>query len=171
MKTIRSARRLGLLASALLFGLGTANAQPTPPRDAPAPAVRPGTINLQTAPLANPSPESWITFGDGLVAHNNSRATLTPVLPDPARRNGLAVIVAPGGGFKVLAVDQEGWRVAEWFAAHGVSAFVLQYRLKPTPRTPPGSAATWRRCSSPAPSRRGRNSFPSRRRSRTRRPP
>jgi len=49
----------------------------------------------------------------------------------PTTRTG--VIVLPGGGFQNLAVDHEGYAVARWFAARGVTAFVLKYRVRPTP--------------------------------------
>jgi acetyl esterase/lipase len=44
-----------------------------------------------------------------------------------------AVIIAPGGAFRFLNIDTEGTQAAEWFAAHGVTAFVLKYRLVETP--------------------------------------
>jgi acetyl esterase/lipase len=43
--------------------------------------------------------------------------------------NGTAVIVAPGGSYVKLAADLEGREVADWFAARGITAFVLRYRL------------------------------------------
>jgi acetyl esterase/lipase len=55
--------------------------------------------------------------------------TLT-VFP-PFRPNGTAVIVAPGGGYTMLASNHEGRQVADWFAARGITAFVLKYRLGP----------------------------------------
>jgi len=42
-----------------------------------------------------------------------------------------AVIVMPGGGFTSLKMEQEGADEARWLAAHGVAAFVLEYRLFP----------------------------------------
>lgn len=62
--------------------------------------------------------------------------TLEPFLPDPARATGAAVIVAPGGGFTTLEMDNEGYPVAQWLAERGIAAFVLKYRLMPTPRDP-----------------------------------
>jgi len=47
----------------------------------------------------------------------------------PFRPNGTAVIVAPGGGYTMLASNHEGRQVADWFAARGITAFVLKYRL------------------------------------------
>lgn len=81
-------------------------------------------------------PQSAFETPDGRVLRNVSSATLTPYLPRPGTGNGTAVIVLPGGGFRVLAVELEGVRVAEALAARGVAAFVLQYRLQPTPVDP-----------------------------------
>jgi acetyl esterase/lipase len=47
------------------------------------------------------------------------------------RPNGTGVIVAPGGGYTKLASNHEGRQVADWFAARGITAFVLKYRLGP----------------------------------------
>lgn len=55
--------------------------------------------------------------------------TLTPYLPDPEAATGAAMIVAPGGGFLLLAMDYEGTDAAAWLAARGIAAFVLKYRL------------------------------------------
>lgn len=40
-----------------------------------------------------------------------------------------AVIIVPGGGYIREAIDHEGWLPAQWFAQHGIEAFVLKYRL------------------------------------------
>lgn len=63
--------------------------------------------------------------------------TLQPFLPEPAKANGTAVVIAPGGGFRLLAIHHEGTRVARWLAARGVAAFVLKYRLI---QSPPGES-------------------------------
>jgi acetyl esterase/lipase len=51
----------------------------------------------------------------------------------PATKPGVhsAVIVMPGGGYVHLAMDREGGEEARWLSAHGVTAFVLDYRLGP----------------------------------------
>lgn len=43
--------------------------------------------------------------------------------------NGAAVIICPGGGYNRLAIDKEGYEVAEWLSSLGYTAFVLQYRV------------------------------------------
>ncbi len=70
---------------------------------------------------------------DARIARNVSYPTITPVLPDPTNATGAAVVVAPGGAFLSLSMDSEGFDVAHWLAAHGIAAFVLKYRLNPTP--------------------------------------
>jgi acetyl esterase/lipase len=64
---------------------------------------------------------------------NITRPTITVFLPDPATASGAAAIVCPGGGFKLVAYDNEGTAVAEWLRARGVAAFVLKYRVDATP--------------------------------------
>jgi len=40
-----------------------------------------------------------------------------------------SVIICPGGGYSILAIDHEGYEIAQWFNDRGVTAFVLKYRL------------------------------------------
>lgn len=62
--------------------------------------------------------------------------TLTIFRPQPGRANGAAVVVAPGGGYVTLAGTLEGREVADWFTSHGVTAFVLKYRIGEKSRLP-----------------------------------
>ena len=52
-------------------------------------------------------------------------------LPPEERATGAAVVVCPGGGYQMLAVEHEGKQVAEWLNGLGIAAFVLKYRLGP----------------------------------------
>ncbi|WP_239987323.1 alpha/beta hydrolase [Sphingosinithalassobacter portus] len=47
----------------------------------------------------------------------------------PDRPNGAAVLLFPGGGYRHVVVDKEGYEMARWLAARGFTAFVLFYRL------------------------------------------
>ncbi len=47
----------------------------------------------------------------------------------PAQPGGAAVLIAPGGGYRHVVIDKEGFEMARWLAARGVTAFVLFYRL------------------------------------------
>lgn len=74
-------------------------------------------------------------FGDPSrrVVRNVNRATLTVHLPDEGKRSGVGVIVCPGGGWHVLSADSEGSEIAAALNRAGHAAFVLEYRLAPTP--------------------------------------
>jgi acetyl esterase/lipase len=65
---------------------------------------------------------------------NVSVPDLTVFLPAPGTGNGSAVIVCPGGGYGMLVIEREGYRVAKELNKAGIAAFVLKYRL-PSDRT------------------------------------
>jgi acetyl esterase/lipase len=103
------------------------------PLQAPA---EPNAIPLGTGGVeGQPAPETWFRQWGDPMARNISAATLTPFLPKPGKANGAAVIVAPGGGFRWLSMGNEGWEVAQALADRGIAAFVLKYRLQPTPES------------------------------------
>ena len=93
------------------------------------PGAAPGSVGATQAEveheLGGPLPNR--------VVRNVTQPTLTAYLPQPANATGAAVLVAPGGGFRMLSIDTEGHQVAAWLAARGVAAFVLKYRLVETP--------------------------------------
>lgn len=82
----------------------------------------------------NAEPETFALWSNGapgaLGAADDDRPTLT-VFRTTLRANGTAVIIAPGGGYTHLSMNNEGRQVAGWFNAMGVTAFVLKYRLGP----------------------------------------
>jgi acetyl esterase/lipase len=103
------------------------------PLQAPA---EPNAILLGTGGVeGQKAPESWFRQWGDPMARNISTATLTPFLPKPGKGNGAAIIVAPGGGFRWLSMGNEGWEVAQALADRGIAAFVLKYRLHPTPES------------------------------------
>ncbi len=96
--------------------------------------AQPSAIPLQTGALPGATiKESWHRQYGSAFARNVTQATLTPFLPDAAKATGAAVIVAPGGGFRTLSMQNEGWDVAKALADRGIAAFVLKYRLNQTP--------------------------------------
>lgn len=137
MSLTRTATLVSLLViatSALIF-TASAMAQDGTiyPLEAPA---EPNAIQLDTGDVeGQTAPETWFHQWGDPMARNISTATLTPFLPDADKANGAAVIVAPGGGFRWLSMGNEGWEVAEALAEQGIAAFVLKYRLHPTPES------------------------------------
>jgi len=119
------------LALAALAVPAGAQSDAMTPMAAPA---QPNAIKLGTGPLPGATvPESWHRQYGSSFARNVTEATLTPFLPDRAKATGAAVIVAPGGGFVTLSMENEGWDVAKALAKEGVAAFVLKYRLNQSP--------------------------------------
>ncbi|BCA63883.1 esterase [Sphingomonas sp. HMP9] len=121
-----------------LFAGALALATPVMAQDArmtvTATPAEPSAIPLNTGGVkGQAAPEAWFSQYGVAMTRNVTTATLTPFLPDPAKATGAAVIVAPGGGFLMLSMENEGWRVAKALADRGIAAFVLKYRLKPTP--------------------------------------
>ena len=55
--------------------------------------------------------------------------SITPYLPAREKATGLAILVIPGGGHRLLAITHEGYNVAEWLRDRGIAAFVLKHRL------------------------------------------
>src|SRR4051812_12026149 len=82
--------------------------------------------------VASSSPEEirlWPADAPGALGNNHGDIpTLTPYRPEPGKRNGASMVVLPGGGFVHLA-PAEGKPYAEWLASHGITAYVLKYRL------------------------------------------
>jgi acetyl esterase/lipase len=62
---------------------------------------------------------------------DEDKPAIIPFFPDAAIRTSAAILVVPGGGFTIRAVDHEGVLVAQWLRKQGITAFVLRYRLRP----------------------------------------
>ncbi|HEX7853437.1 MAG TPA: alpha/beta hydrolase [Sphingobium sp.] len=131
------------LAPLLLMSLAApALAQQGASQQNPAPEV------LKIWPGAAPGTEDWkgpetentlVLPGIGKLSMVSNVTVPTLTLVRPAKPNGTAVIVVPGGGFQALAMTHEGVQVANWLADRGITAFILKYRVHPTPgfRIPP----------------------------------
>lgn len=65
-----------------------------------------------------------------------SRPTITLYRPNKAIDSGAAVLIAPGGGYQILAWDLEGTEIAEWLTSVGVTGIVLKYRVPRRPGDP-----------------------------------
>jgi len=88
-------------------------------------------------PAGAPGSENWtwnesemkIPGSDARFVYNVSNPTLTVFKADSAIATGTAVIICPGGAFQFLSIDNEGYLVAHWLNEHGITAFILKYRL------------------------------------------
>jgi acetyl esterase/lipase len=115
-------------------------------------AQKPVPMNLwpNGAPgaTANPKPEADTTTAkDNLIAGkplirlgNVSNPTLTVYSPS-AKNTGAAVVVFPGGGYSILALDLEGTEVCDWLTSAGVSCILVKYRVPNSGPYPKSAAA------------------------------
>jgi acetyl esterase/lipase len=69
--------------------------------------------------------------GTATMLRNVSDPTLS--IFRPAKPNGTGVIICPGGGWRILAMEHEGIDLAQWLTARGYTAFLLKYRVHGTP--------------------------------------
>jgi len=67
---------------------------------------------------------------------NVTRPTITLYRPDAATDTGTAVVICPGGGYGILAMDLEGEEVAAWLNSIGVTGIILKYRVPRREGTP-----------------------------------
>lgn len=109
-----------------------------------APAQQPVTIHLWPGKVpqeTNPKAADVISDDHRQEVTRISRVT-DPVIevfePKDADKTGTGVIVCPGGGYNILAIDLEGYEVARWLNSLGITAFVLHYRV---PENPAGALA------------------------------
>jgi len=105
------------------------------------PGVAPG------APANPPAEADTTTAKDNLIAGkplirlgNVSTPTLT-LYKATSNNTGAAVVVFPGGGYNILAIDLEGTEVCDWLTAAGINCVLLKYRVPATGPYPKSSAA------------------------------
>ena len=114
----------------------------------------PGHLTLQLwphgAPGASPNPAAEIdttTAKDKLIAGkpvirlgNVSTPTLTVYTPT-GKNTGAAVVVFPGGAYRILAIDLEGTEVCDWLNSAGITCVLVKYRVPDSGPYPKSSAA------------------------------
>jgi acetyl esterase/lipase len=104
--------------------------------------MNPANANIQSVEVKSP-----LSFEEAIVAEpqtiqlwpNGAPGALSTAEDDqptityfpPVNPNGTVVVVMPGGGYSLVAMNHEGRQVANWLNALGVTAFVLKYRVGP----------------------------------------
>ena len=93
-------------------------------------AEKPVVLNVwpNGAPESNEIAEPEHTNEQGHISHSKE-ARLYVYRPDSTKNTGTAVLICPGGGYSILAMQHEGHRYAEWLASQGITGIVLKYRM------------------------------------------
>jgi acetyl esterase/lipase len=89
----------------------------------------PGSEGETAAEVFETAPNSTLPKRFTVVHYPSIYVFLAP----KEKANGMAVVVAPGGGHSQLVIDKEGWEIADWLNRNGIAAFVLKYRLARAP--------------------------------------
>ncbi|WP_299781683.1 alpha/beta hydrolase [uncultured Formosa sp.] len=84
----------------------------------------PGENEAKHAPV-----QSDNTKGNVVRLTNVTNPALVVFKPEKQNDSGVGIIICPGGGYDILAIDKEGYEIAEWLNKLGYTAFVLQYRV------------------------------------------
>lgn len=143
-----------LFSAAVTFGLGTIAAAAEPSKDVGGilggpknPGQAAYVEQLLNAPGPVPGiPEPILLWPNGAPeAKPDANGVFTDedkpaiyAFPAPANNNtGASMLILPGGGFTNRVMDTEGVQIAKFLNRHGISGFVLRYRIGPTyPRGP-----------------------------------
>lgn len=125
-----------ILALGVAFAYGGVSAQTTGWQPSPGHtqvAIWPGVVPDAAAVVAA-GPET-AEMSTNLIAGkpwqfvgNVSRPTMTVYSPS-GKNTGAAVVVFPGGGYEILAIDLEGTEVCDWLTAKGITCVLLKYRV------------------------------------------
>jgi acetyl esterase/lipase len=131
------------LTAALLPGILAAQSGWPPSAERQTIAIWPGAA--PGAPVSLPAERDMTTAKDNLIAGrpvfrlgNVSSPTLTLYTPK-GKSTGVAVVVFPGGGYRILAIDLEGTEVCDWLNSAGIACILLKYRVPdsgPYPKSP-----------------------------------
>ena len=81
-----------------------------------------------TPPDAQFGPPAHTETAEPGEIDNVSRPTMTVYSPKE-KNTGVAVLVFPGGGYDVLAIDLEGTEVCDWLTSKGIACVLLKYRV------------------------------------------
>lgn len=111
------------------------------------PSVAPGEKGDIGEEHDTTKPTDELIAGKRVTRIGNVSEPTISVYPAPADKNtGAAVLVFPGGGYYILAMDLEGTEVCDWLNSIGVTAALVKYRVPMREGQPP----TWRRSRTPS---------------------
>ena len=98
--------------------------------------------NTTTGPEKDTSTAtSDLIAGKPLVRLGNVSVPTLTVFAPKGKNTGAAVVVFPGGGYNILAIDLEGTEVCDWLAARGITCVILKYRVPGTGPYPKSAEA------------------------------
>lgn len=109
-----------ILAAVAITAAASASAQQTP--------IEVKLWDNASAPHSNGITQAEQVSGDNHISHT-SEAVLYIFRPEAGKATGQAVVICPGGGYWIVAMNHEGLDMGRWFAEQGITAAVLKYRM------------------------------------------
>jgi acetyl esterase/lipase len=102
-------------------------------------AILAATLSVYALPAnaqeGEAKPEVRLLWPDGapgaVGSEDIDQPSIAIYLPPPIKATGTGIVVCPGGGYQMLAMDHEGRQIAQWLNSIGIAAFVLKYRHAP----------------------------------------
>jgi acetyl esterase/lipase len=135
-----------IFGTCLVFGCGGLNAQQTAWQPSPGHTqvpIWPGAVP-DAQPVAGPEVptaenKSLVAGRPWVWVGKVTRPTMTVYSPE-GKNTGAAVVVFPGGGYQILAIDLEGTEVCDWLTSRGITCVLLKYRVPGEGRSPKSGA-------------------------------
>jgi acetyl esterase/lipase len=136
-----------VVALCVAFGFGGVSAQTTAWQPSPGHTqvpIWPGEVP-DAQPVVGPEvtkttgKESLVAARPWIYIERVSQPTMTVYSPQ-GKNTGAAVVVFPGGGYQILAIDLEGTEVCDWLTPKGITCVLLKYRVTdvgPYPKSGP----------------------------------
>jgi acetyl esterase/lipase len=104
------------------------------------PGAAPDPQPVKGPEVAETSGKDFLVAGRPAVGISNVTQPTMTVYSPKAKNTGVAVVVFPGGGYQILAIDLEGTEVCDWLTAKGITCVLLKYRVTdvgPYPKSGP----------------------------------
>jgi acetyl esterase/lipase len=105
------------------------------------PGAAPGATANPPAEMDTTTAKDNLIAGKPLIRLGNVSTPTITFYPAKGKNSGATVVVFPGGGYNILAIDLEGTEVCDWLTGAGVNCVLLKYRVPGTGPYPKSAAA------------------------------
>src|SRR5215467_12442062 len=124
-----------ILAACVVFAFSALSAQ------TPVWQPSPGHTQIPIWPEAAPDPQpvkgpegveldpKFLVAGKPVVGVTNVTRPTMMVYSPTGKNTGAAVVVFPGGGYQIFAIDLEGSEICDWLTSRGITAVLVKYRV------------------------------------------
>jgi acetyl esterase/lipase len=105
------------------------------------PGRAPGVLDNGNPEIDTTTPKDNLIAGKPLIRLGNVTSPTLTIYKPKGKNTGAAVVVFPGGAYRILAIDLEGTEVCDWLSGKGIACVLLKYRVPDSGPYPKSSAA------------------------------